>query len=68
VYSPLHVLDEVDHDEDEHGGVDEQHDEDGKVEPDELVHVTIEVTAPARHSKCINVLNDTIHTSPQTWA
>ena len=36
----------VDHNVDEHAGVDEQENKDWKVEPDEFVHTTVEVTAP----------------------
>ena len=31
---------------DEHAGVDEQENKDWKVEPDKLIHATIEVTVP----------------------
>ena len=40
------ILEDVDGYEDEHGGVDDQEHQDGKVEPDELPNATVEVTTP----------------------
>ena len=36
---------DIDHNVNEHAGVDEQENKDWKVEPDELVHTTVKVTA-----------------------
>ena len=41
-------LADIDHNVDEHAGVDEQENKDWKVEPDEFVHTTVEVTAPKK--------------------
>ena len=40
------ILEDVDGYEDEHGGVDDQEHQDGKVEPHELPNATVEVTTP----------------------
>ena len=41
-------LADVDHNVDEHAGVDEEENKDRKVEPDKLVNSSVEVTAPER--------------------
>ena len=44
--SNLLGLADVEHNIDKHSGVDKQEKKDWKVEPEELVHTTVEVTAP----------------------